>query len=239
MSLVKRLKMLLAAIRPRFGPSLARRVFLAIVIANTIVLAFLFYELLVFSYGNIELPAYIRLAERGSYRLNEFASEPEARAFGGAWQKGFPCRPYCRTEVWTRDGRRIYTDQPDQPKILGVHGKASQMVLDGTINDVFRHDGPRWSLRFLQPRLALSHPLVVTDFLDALLGKVFIFFSFLLLALWFAVRRGLLPLRLLAAHLARREAGDLAPLNIHLPWRELKPLVAALDGLLLQLRGKV
>ena len=230
--------MRLAAIRQRFGPSLARRVFLAIVIANSIVLAFIFSKL-IFIYNNIELPANIRLVERGSYRLNELASEQEARAFGAAWQKAFPCRPYCHTEVWTHDGRRIYTAKSDQPQTMGVHGKASQVVIDGAIHNLFRYDGPRWSLRIMKPLVTLSKPEQVVDILSAFFEKASIFFLFLLLALWFAVRRGLLPLRSLAAHLAQREAGDLAPLNVDLPWRELKPLVAALDGLLLQLRGKV
>ena len=91
----------------------------------------------------------------------------------------------------------------------------------------------------MKPLVTLSKPEQVVDILSAFFEKASIFFLVLLLALWFAVRRGLLPLRSLAAHLAQREAGDLAPLNVDLPWRELKPLVAALDGLLLQLRGKV
>jgi signal transduction histidine kinase len=235
-----RLSLNAAAIRQRFGPSLARRVFLAIVIANTIVLAFIFY-MIIFSYQNIDLSAHTRLVRQGSYRLNEFTNEQDAKAFGAAWQKGFGCAPFCHTEVWTHDGRRIYSHRttPDQPQLIGVHGQASQIVIDGVIHDLFRHDGSRWSLRMIKPRLKLSDPLVVQPIGRALSVKALIFFAFLMLPLWFAVRRGLSPLRSLALHLGQRQAGDLTPLNVSTRYRELKPLVAALDGLLFQLRSKV
>lgn len=59
------------------------------------------------------------------------------------------------------------------------------------------------------------------------------------LPLWLAVRRGLRPLRLLSEQLVGKGEGDLAPLALAPGYEELKPLAAALDSLLGQLRRKI
>ncbi len=64
-------------------------------------------------------------------------------------------------------------------------------------------------------------------------------FPFLLIPIWFAVLRGLSPLKLLAATIAAKGENDLRPINVDARYAELKPLTAALDGLMAQLRGKI
>lgn len=59
------------------------------------------------------------------------------------------------------------------------------------------------------------------------------------LPLWIAVRRGLKPLQELSAHIVGKGGHDLTPLNIVPKYKELKPLAAALDSLLDQLRRRV
>jgi signal transduction histidine kinase len=65
--------------------------------------------------------------------------------------------------------------------------------------------------------------------------------SFLVVGLpiWFAVARGLRPLRVLSERIAARSPDDLTPLGAAPSYAELAPLTAAIDGLLSQLRAKV
>lgn len=232
--------LMMASIRQRFGPSLARRVFLAVMISNIIVGLFIFGSAII-NYQDIDLRPGMMWAKRGSYRLNELSTEPEARAFGVAWSKGFFCPTHCYTEVWTRDGKPIYSDRKsvDEPQLIGAHDKARRIVINGENYHLFRHDGPRWSLRMTWRVRTPAHVMLVITTDPQQYLPLMTSFLFLILPLWFAIRRGLLPVQSLARHLNRREAKDLTPLNFTTRYRELKPLVAALDGLLSQLRAKV
>lgn len=232
--------MKMASIRQYFGPSLARRVFLAIMISNAIVVLFIFGKAII-DYQNIDLRPGMLWAGRGSYRLNELTTEPEAQTFGAAWTKGFHCPMQCYTQVWAHDGKLIYSDRKwaDRSQLIGVHGKATRIIIDGENYNLFRHDGSRWSLRMAWRVRSTPYVMLVIATQQQQYLPILTSFLFLILPLWFAVRRGLLPLQSLAKHLGRREERDLTPLNFTTPYRELKPLVAALDGLLLQLRGKV
>jgi two-component system sensor histidine kinase QseC len=65
-------------------------------------------------------------------------------------------------------------------------------------------------------------------------------FPLVLLPVWFAVRHGLRPLQQLADGIARRgKTSDLSPFGFDPPYAELKPLTAALERMLQQLRDKV
>jgi two-component system sensor histidine kinase QseC len=64
-------------------------------------------------------------------------------------------------------------------------------------------------------------------------------FPFILLPAWLAVSHGLRPLRRLSQAIAARGAAELAPVDIETRHEELKPLVTALDDLLMRLRNKV
>jgi signal transduction histidine kinase len=72
-----------------------------------------------------------------------------------------------------------------------------------------------------------------------LAGQMLIALPLVLLPLWLAVRSGLRPLRQLSRQIASKGAGDLAALNAAPEYEELKPLAAALDQLLAQLRSKL
>ncbi|QPF75624.1 two-component sensor histidine kinase [Roseateles sp. DAIF2] len=54
------------------------------------------------------------------------------------------------------------------------------------------------------------------------------------LVIWFSVRLGLRPLAQLAQRIARRPAGELAPVQVDRLYTETAPLVSALNGLLLR-----
>lgn len=81
-----------------------------------------------------------------------------------------------------------------------------------------------WLLRSLGGDLALS---------------VLIAMPIVLLPAWFAVTRGLRPLRRLSELLSRRGPDDLAPLDFHARYAELQPVAGALERLLAQLRERI
>ncbi|WP_201091021.1 sensor histidine kinase [Thiocystis minor] len=65
-----------------------------------------------------------------------------------------------------------------------------------------------------------------------LAGYVLAALVLVLAVMWFAVRRGLAPLRQLSDVVAARAPGDLSPLGIGVRHRELRPLVDALETLM-------
>ncbi|WP_158253601.1 HAMP domain-containing sensor histidine kinase [Chromobacterium alticapitis] len=95
-----------------------------------------------------------------------------------------------------------------------------------------------------QGRLAVFEPEVgdaaVLPYLTRqYVAPLAIAFPLILLPLWFAVARGLRPLRRLADYLNRRSADDFTPLTMRLPYRELRPIVLALDQLLKRSRDSI
>lgn len=64
-------------------------------------------------------------------------------------------------------------------------------------------------------------------------------FIIILIPIWWAVARGLRPLRALSDRIAARSPDDLQPLRAPASYAELTPLTDALDALLAQLRRKV
>jgi two-component system, OmpR family, sensor histidine kinase QseC len=224
----------------RAAPSLARRLFLTIITFNILFVLLMTLQMFLVA-KNDEQSASIRWVKRGSYRINELTTEQDAQAFGAAWQKAMVCIRICHTEVWTKDGRRIYADriQPTAPPLIGLNGQVSSIIIDGKKHALFRLDGPRWSFRISTDIRQPNHGLDILDALYQHAIQPLIFLLFLVTPIWFAVRYGLLPLRSLAAHLGQRQPGELTPLNFTTRYRELQPLVQALESLLSQLRGKV
>lgn len=224
----------------RAAPSLARRLFLTIIAFNILFMIFMTLQLFLV-YKEFDLGAGIRWVERGSYRLNQLETEQDAQAFGAAWHKAFICMTLCHTEVWTKDGRRIYSDrtQPNAPPLMGLSGQVRSLVIGSKNHSLFQHDGPRWSLRFTIAVRQTSNVLHIMSGLHQIYLQPAIFFLFLTAPIWFSVRYGLSPLRALAAHLSLRQASELTPLNFPTRYRELQALTQALENLLCQLRGKV
>lgn len=94
-----------------------------------------------------------------------------------------------------------------------------------------------WRLRILNPRRTSE------DFLRYnarfILPYLLVAFPIVLAAVWLTLRASLRPLQQLAGRIGERTSGDLSPVGVPARYRELKPLVEALDTLLLRLRGTV
>jgi len=97
-------------------------------------------------------------------------------------------------------------------------------------------EGP-WRLYVAEPCLTDAEAIRLID--TGLLASLLLAFPLVLLPLCIAVARGMRPLSELADRVSARDAHDLSPLGIVPRHEELKPLVAAFDGLLAQLRQHV
>ncbi len=148
-------------------------------------------------------------------------------------------------ELWSHDNRRLFFNQKKitftYSPLMGDPQKVTQVVANGKKYNLIRHDGRRWSLRVAIPQPLQPLHEYIAEFATAptFLSPLAISFSALLLLLWLAVTRGLMPLRLLTRHVAERPATDLSPLNVAIKNAELKPMAAALDAMMLQLKASV
>jgi signal transduction histidine kinase len=234
-----------AAIKQRFGATLMRRLFFAILISNALIWLSLTIQDTIQLNSSQRQFMPIRVDKAGR-TLDRFTTATEAVAYmvglshiyGG---KG----PYPNLiELRGNDNKRIYSSGGQLPPSGLTHSAddpqpVTQVVLNGFNYDLYSHHGMRWSVHIARPGIPLWDRIKMNatdpDFNEGILLSLLI----QLLAIWFAVSRGLLPLRTLSNRLAGRETENLAPLNLDAKYGELKPLVAALDSLLLRLRSKV
>lgn len=95
----------------------------------------------------------------------------------------------------------------------------------------------RWTLLVAAPHLEPAW--ILRSMMGGLTLDMLIAFPLVLLPVWVAVAGGLRPLRRLSASIGARGPDDLAPLDDVPRHAELRPLAAALDRLLAQLRGRL
>ncbi len=143
-------------------------------------------------------------------------------------------------ELWSHDDKRIFFDERHRlpgPAIISHAQQPTARIIQGKHYLTVKQDGAHWSLRITAPDPGFVD--FVIDDSGHTIRQILVCAPFLLLPMWFAILRGLLPLRLLSERLLKREAEDLSPLHFDAKYGEIKPLVAALDGLLLRLHNKV
>lgn len=141
-------------------------------------------------------------------------------------------------ELADAQGRRLFlSPEAGQTTLHGVDGAISAGTLRGQRLRLYRGHSERWTLTVAVP--VLDPWWIASTMSGGLTMDMLIALPFVLLPLWFAVSRGLRPLRVLSAHIAARDAEDLTPLGLTPPYAELRPLTGALDHLLGQLRQKV
>ncbi len=113
----------------------------------------------------------------------------------------------------------------------------SEAVVNGEVHRIYQGSAERWTLRIIEPKRTDSAFLSYNA--RFLLPYLLIAMPFVLVPVWLSVRNGLAPLRRLADVIAHRPVDDLGPVRFEARHRELKPLVFALDSLLLRLRHKL
>lgn len=137
-----------------------------------------------------------------------------------------------------RDGRLIYTSPNLGARQLeGPLARVIEADLQGSPYWVYGSEAGRWTLHLAEP--PITGAWVVERNAGRVLPHLLLAFPLVLLPVWFAVRHGLRPLQQLADRIARRGKTDLSPIGFDPPYAELKPLTAALERMLQQLRDKV
>ncbi|NRR30204.1 sensor histidine kinase [Oxalobacteraceae bacterium] len=232
---------------PIFGRrTLVRRVMLALLAAFCLVWVVLLAHEFIAETGSAELDRRVlRLGERLGTTLARASSDDEARAIVAATSnvvndsyrdQGLP--GVVMMQLYAADGSPLYLS-PESGGALLRH--AAQKLGDIQLNgQPFRLYQQRAGGRTL--RMAVS--IIDDGWILRRMGmdlavNMLIALPLVLLPLWLVVRRGLRPLQQLSAQIVGKGVHDLEPLNARPDYEELKPLAAALDNLLAQLRSKI
>lgn len=238
--------------KPALDPSLTGRIFVPIVMAN-IAAWLVVLALNILGEATIDIGSRANEVKQRSLILETCATEQEAIMTAKVISVLYEWSPEVPIlfELWSHNGfpprqnRRLFFNQKkvtfSYPPLIGDPQKITQVVANGKKYNLIRHDGRRWSLRVAIPQpLQPLHEYIAEYGADPnYLTPLAVSFFTLMLALWLAVTRGLMPLRVLARRVAQRPASNLLPLNFDARYHELKPMAAALDALLLQLKGSV
>lgn len=234
-----------AALRRVLEPSLARRVVAALLWAFLLV----WCALVGIDYVSFKVAALDRQALRAAAQvladsLND-AGDAEAALIVKATESQFN-RSRRDLELDGIGELMFSLDVPDAGKVLyasrGLRGwtpppdaGAGQPIpIAGQTYGLVRIETARWRLLVLEP--VVSDGSLLRWLGRQQLQPMLLAFPLVLLPLVWAVRRGLLPLRDLAAHIASRDASDVSPLGMDLRYAELRPLVVAFDQLLARAR---
>jgi len=141
-------------------------------------------------------------------------------------------------ELRDAGGRRLFfSPEGGKAMLHGAPDRIGQAVVNGQHFRVYQGSGKRWTLLVAVP--VLGPGWILGSMAGGLTTDMLIAFPFVLLPIWFAVTRGLRPLRQLSDSIAGRGADDLAALGFDPKYAELRPLTAALDNLLARLRERL
>ncbi len=136
------------------------------------------------------------------------------------------------------DGQRVYaTPELGSTRLDAPASGQRNQLINGHVHRVTQARAGRWLLRFAEPQLPDASLLSILG--GQLAPSLLLAFPIVLLPIWVAVRQGLRPLRQLSQRLALRRDDDLSALDIDLRYAELQPVVAAFNELLAKLRDKV
>lgn len=227
-------------------PTLVRRVFLSLLAGCAIIwfvlMAMNLMETLSDGRTSDEVTSLTAYLADG---LEKMDTELAARAFvygavGETQRDTYNWRNFRSVQYQLKDltGRVLLSNmERGAPGLQGVVARVSEARFGQRRFLVGRADTKRWSVHLALP----MHDLwgVLRDDWLPLTLNIVVAFPLVFIPVWIAVVRGLRPLRQLSDSLAARGADELSPVGIDPKYDELKPLVGALDSLLLQLKGKI
>jgi signal transduction histidine kinase len=141
-------------------------------------------------------------------------------------------------ELRDAGGARAYVSpQAARADLRGPPGSFTDGSVNGQPYRRYHGRHGRWSLTVAAPKLDTWSMFRLMG--GSLTLDMLIAFPFVLVPVWIAVRRGLRPLRALSDRIAARGPDDLSPLGVAPRYAELQPLAGALDRLLDQLRHRL
>lgn len=142
---------------------------------------------------------------------------------------------HVRVRVW-QHGRLLINTQPALPELLPAEGSPSVGHVNTWVTQVERD--PPTGIVVERSHEVDDHWMLTIDGVTFLLSSSVFSLPFLLLPAWLIVGIGLRPLRQFAQAIAQRADADLTPLPPS-PYRELSPLVQAINQLMARLRQRI
>jgi len=227
-----------------FRPTLVRRVFVSMLLACMLIWALFMSINLYANMGDAQTSEEVTgVSDYLADGLSGIDDDKAAAAFvqgaiGETKRDAYNWRNFRFIKYSLKDkrGRDVLTNTR-QSGLGAETNKVTSIQIRGGRFLMTRRDTDRWSLEIALP-LHDFWGILRDDWLGTMM-TVLIAFPFVFIAVWSAIARGLGPLRLLSERIAARDSDDLTPVNVDPRFEELKPLVSALDSLLLQLRNKV
>jgi two-component system sensor histidine kinase QseC len=234
-----------------FRPTLTRRSLIAIlaafVLIFVVITVFTFYQLFRNKGGVLDV-AREAFVESLSLALSEYKTDEQVRTAADGVQKMIDAqmrqakRPStARILVWTHTGKQVYAaiNLPVQRPPTLVSSDAG-FVWYGQRYRVTSFTSPRYIVDVLDlmSTRAMYKPVMLNALKDLFI-KMLIALPLVLLAVWFAIHTGLKPLGILSHSLRIRPADDLTPIASEMRYEELKPVVRAVNDLLVRLREKI
>jgi two-component system sensor histidine kinase QseC len=229
-----------------FRPTLIRRVFLALLLAFSLIwlvlVAYAFAtgpseanrDAAISSYGESLVAALASVHEPGEARSVVRAS---AFILNHEYQK-HKIPTVMAIQLWDSQGQLLFASEESGSVVFGGEvGKMTEAVVQGRPFRVFRGETPRWQVAVAQPKVADEWFLLYSA--SNLIPYMLIAFPCVLLPLWIAVSQGLRPLRAMSQQILARDPDDLSATGITVKYEEMQPLVQALDSMLAKLRNKV
>lgn len=135
-------------------------------------------------------------------------------------------------QIWSLDGNLVGRSA-SAPKDMLTHTNNgfSDTVVSGSTWRVYTIENTQLGMRIMVGDNMSVRNSLVRDVITGLILPALLIFPFLAGLIWISVRRGLLPLSLLASTLSKRSADDLSALEENNLPSEIAPAVNALNGL--------
>jgi two-component system, OmpR family, sensor histidine kinase QseC len=149
--------------------------------------------------------------------------------FGGRYEHWLSC------QVWSFDGRLVgRSGNAPQSRLTDQAEGFSEPVVDGEVYRVYAAEDPVKGVRVLVGDNLGQRQGLVHDLLRGLLVPAAVILPLIAVLIWISVRQGLRPLRRATESLSARGAEELTPLDVGRSPSEIRPLINALNGLLLK-----
>ncbi|WP_273429380.1 HAMP domain-containing sensor histidine kinase [Chitinibacter tainanensis] len=228
------------------GPSLIRRVLLALLLA----LVAVWFTLAIYGYWqftrtserdrSLQLYGQTLLVELGKARSERDAIGVMATAseMFNTGLRDSKVEQSMLLQLNDRQGRQLYLSPESRGVPLALQPQAFyDVVINGAEYRVCLMRAAQWEIRLAAPKF--SAQVLLKVLLPEMTIQMLIALPVMSLVIGLVVSGGLRPLRQLSQLIASKDKDDLSPLNFHSPYTELKPLTAALERLLQQLRSKI
>ena len=140
--------------------------------------------------------------------------------------------------LWDKQENLVYaSEQAGHDALHGTNGAVTRADINGRAFAVMRVESTRWNVVVAQGSAGTQWMSIAIA--KALLPDLLIAYVLGFPVIWFAVSRGLLPLREMSRRIATRGSDDLSAIGLLPKYGEMKPLQLALDGLFEKLRNKI